>query len=279
MIGRLFEFLITVMLAPDGGGGGGNPEVPGAEPPPAEQPPADGNDPFKGWWASQLPDETREKHRDRLLALKDRGLGDVMDDYFGARESLERAIVPPGKGAKPEEVKAFLKKMDIPETPEGYNFKPEALDGSGEETKKFAGDFAQAVHKMGLTRKQGAQVFAEIAVLEKTGIARMQAAQKAIAESFDQRLAGHLGGDGEKAKEAKEYFKRFIVSLRDKDLAAELKSTGILYSPRFAAAMAAYHRAASEEPQSPGSGRPGHQKSGGGLGYSDQWKQAYGEAK
>lgn len=76
-------------------------------------------------------------------------------------EQLAKAIIPPGKDAKPEEIKAFNEKMGIGSIPEDYiaEFKvpkdlPENLPYDGERAKSFA----QLAVEAKLTKAQAAAV-------------------------------------------------------------------------------------------------------------------------
>ncbi len=74
-------------------------------------------------------------------------------------EQLAKAIVPPGKDAKPEELQAFREKMGIPAAPDDYDFKapdklPEDLPYDGER----AAAFKAKAHELGLSKTQAAAV-------------------------------------------------------------------------------------------------------------------------
>jgi hypothetical protein len=234
-----------------------------------------GDDPWKGTWISQLPDETRQKHKDRLTELKGKRLSDVLDEFFTAKQTLNRAVVFPQKGSAPEEVQKFLKVMGIPQKPEEYGLKPEIL-GPGEEVKTFVQNLAARMHRNGLTRKQGAQMFAEIASMVKAGISQQEAARKTMIESFDSRVEEFLGKDSAKAEDTRNYFKRFLVSLKDRKLVKDMDESGILYNPRFVAALAGYHKENTSEPPLVAGGRGGAESGRGTLAKSDDFIERYG---
>jgi hypothetical protein len=230
-------------------------------------------EPWKGWWASQVNKDVRDKHHEKLLALKEKQLGDVIDDYFTSKNSLIRAIIPPGENPSPEERKAFLKRMGIPETPEGYGLKPELIE---DEDGSFTKNLAQRLHRMGLTRKQGAQVFSEYSALMKAGKNRLEQINQDYAATFEPRLTEYLGGEA-KAKDTTEWFKRFVVSMKDKDLAKELADSGIMYSPRFVAAIATYHRANTQDPPLGMGSSSGKQERTARLQKSESFEAVYGK--
>jgi hypothetical protein len=237
----------------------------------------DPDDPWKGTWVKQISRELQEKYKDHLETLKGKHFSDIIDECFTAQQTLKKAVVFPQKGASAEEVRRFLKTMNIPLEPDGYGLKPELL-GEGEETKAFTQNLAQRMHRMGLTKKQGAQMFAEIASLAKAGAAQQQAVRKNLSETFDSRLEAYLGKDTAKAQETLNFFKRFFVSLNDRKLVKELDDAGMLFSPRFVAAMAAYHRENAAEPPLAAGGRGGSTpQSNEGLTKTDAFTEQYGQ--
>jgi hypothetical protein len=248
--------------------------VPPPETPPAAAAPPEGND-AAGSWLSQLSQEAREKYKGALEGLKGKKLSEVMEDYFSAKGALNRAIVLPGGNAGAEEIKAFLQKMDIPETPEGYGLKGELL-AAGEDAAALAKEIAGRFASLGLTRKQGAGVYAELTALVKSGQAAAAESRKEMEDGFEARLEEEAGTP-RKAKEDLAAYKRFLVSLKNKALVKDIIDSGIAYNPRFVRAMAAYYRETSAEPPFiPGqAGGPGEAKAGM-FTYSDEMKKRYG---
>jgi hypothetical protein len=254
------------LLAADGGGSGGGgapppapqseatpPATPAQPPAPPEQaPPApegDVGEEWKGWWAAQLPKETREKHKDAMLELKGKALSEVFDDYFSGRTKLQNAVVFPGQDATPEEIDSFLKRMDIPKTAEEYGLDPKLINSADtDEAKKAAAKgLADYFKSIGLTKNQAKGMYQQyVAVIEsisKAGTMR----QKALADTFEERLLKEAGND-QAATETKEYFKRALIALGDKQLVQELNQSGILYSTAFVRGLADIWKAGNQEP-------------------------------
>lgn len=250
-------------------------QAPAATPQPQEH---NEGDPYAGWWASQLPKDMREgPHKDAILALKGKGIGDVLGEYFTSKTTLDRAIVPPGKDAKPEEVKAFLAKMDIPEAPDGYGFDPKSVeDADG----KFTESAAKELHALGLTKKQGQGVFNLLSNLVKAGNQYKSDAAQQDAAGFEERLSAAVG---EKAKETTEYYKQYLITMAGgskeagKAFIQKLKDKGLFYDVDFVVNAAAYHKAhTAEAPYI-----EGHNGGKGGtgkrlMGHSDQFESQYG---
>jgi hypothetical protein len=259
------------------------PTQPGPPPPPENAPPAgegEIGEEWKGWWAAQLQKETREKHKDSLLALKGKTIGDVFDDYFDGKARLQNAVVFPGKDAPPEEIEAFLKRMDIPKTADEYGLDPKAIlspdtdEVKAEAAKGLAGFFKS----IGLTRNQAKNVYEQYAGIVK-GISEAGAArQKALADTFEERMLKEAGGDEKAATETKEYYKRALIALGDKQLVQELSQSGMMYSTAFARGLADIWKAGNQEPPIvQGSGGNGETKDA--LPKGDEFNKRYGSRR
>jgi hypothetical protein len=255
---------MAFFLAADGAGAGSG-DVPPATLSPAAAPPADpppparGDTPpagdgeigeeWRGWWGAQLTKETREKHKDALLQLKGKAIGEVLDDYFGGRTKLEKAVIFPGKDAAPEEIDAFLKRMDIPKTAEEYGLDPKAIPSpdtdevKAEAAKTLAGFFKT----IGLTRNQAKQIYNRYAGIVKSVSEAGSARLKTLSDTFEERLLKETG-DEKAATEIKEYYKRALIALGDKQLVQELVQSGMMYSPAFVRGLADIWKAGNQEP-------------------------------
>jgi hypothetical protein len=286
---------LMLCLAADGGGEGGGGDPPPAADPPAAAPPAGGDPPagaeagpeeagdeWQGWWAGQLAKETREKHRDGLLALKGKQLGEVFDEYFDSGRKLKDAVVFPAKDAPKEEVEAFLKRMDIPLSEDGYGLDPKLLPPSWEKSDRdnAAKVLAQVFRKNGLTKAQGGAMFAAFSGFEQSRVKRLAGGMKYMADSFEERLLKDSGGDGKAAAETKEWFKRSMIALGDKGLAKELADSGMLYSTALVRAFADIWKAGNTDAPLPrgaqgGSGAPAKDA----LPKGDEFNRAYGHRR
>jgi hypothetical protein len=257
---------MLLFLAADTGGGGGTPpaEAPPAAPP-AAPPPAEAAPPatppgappqeeeldaeWKGWWAGQLSKETREKHRDSLLEMKGKPLAEVFDDFFANRTKLQKAVVFPGKDAPPEEIESFLKRMDIPKTAEEYGLDPKLIPRADPDEKKAAAvkGLADFFRNIGLTKNQANQMYQQYTAIIKSANEAGAVRQKALAETFEERLLKD-SGDEKAAAETKEYFKRALIALGDKQLVQELHQSGLIYSTALVRGLADIWKAGNQEP-------------------------------
>jgi hypothetical protein len=246
-------------LAADGAGSGSGGAPPAPQPPADPPPAAPGGTPpagdgeigeeWKGWWGAQLTKETREKHKEALLQLKGKQIGEVLDDYFGSQTKLQNAVTFPGKDAAPEEVEAFLKRMDIPNTADEYGLDPKAIPSpdtdevKAEAVKGLAGFFKS----IGLTRNQAKQMYERytgiVKSISEAGATRL----KDLSDTFEERLRKEAG-DEKAATETKEYYKRALIALGDKQLVQELAQSGMMYSTAFVRGLADIWKAGNQEP-------------------------------
>jgi len=209
--------------------------------------------------------------------LKGKQLGEIFDEYFSNRTRLQNAVVFPGKGATPEEVDTFLKRMDIPKTSAEYGIEAKMIPGPDtEETKAAAAQgLADFFRSIGLTKNQAKQMFGQYVGIIKNVSEAGAARQKTLADSFEERLQKDIG-DEKTATETKEYFKRALIALGDKNLVAELNQSGMLYSTAFVRGLADIWKAGNQEPPIP-QASPGREESKkDALPKGDQFRQAYG---
>ena len=278
-------------MAPDGGGGGNPPpatqptqepaQQPATQPTNAEQPATatdDVGEEFKGWWGAQLTKETREKHKDALLELKGKPLGEVFDDFFSNRSKLQNAVVFPGKDATPEEIDAFLKQMDIPKTAEEYGIDPKLIPSADTDEAKAtaAKGLADFFKSIGLTKNQSKKMFEQYVGIVKGASEAGANRQKALADTFEERLQKDLG-DEKAAAETKEYFKRALIALGDKNLVQELSQSGMLYSTAFVRGLADIFKAGNQEPPIPQAAPGKDETKKDALPKSGQFKDRYGK--
>jgi len=207
-------------------------------------------------------------------------MGEVLDDYFSGKTKLKDAIILPGKDAKPEDIDAFLKRMDIPKTADEYKLDGKLIPGNDtDETKATAAKgLADLFKTLGLTKGQATKMYEQYVGLVKGANEAQATKQKALADSFEERLLKDLG-DEKTATETKEYFKRALIALGDKDLVKELSDSGMLYSSKFVRGMADIFKAGNKEPPIPQAGPGREEPKKDALPKSDQFQKQYGGKK
>jgi hypothetical protein len=292
----MFDLLKKTMflMAEDAGGAPGG-AAPAATPPsdttPAPEPaanvsnvPAANVEPDKApelpKFSSQLNPKKRESEDYKKYLYKHQHLDDVADDYVALNKRLEKAIEIPGKDAKPEDVKAFFKKLGVPEAEDGYELPMNGLD------EKIAGPVAEQMRKefmkSGMTKTQAKNMWNFMIKNYTVGTQLLQDRKDQQAQTFDARMAAKLEAshpvkaerDGA-MQEAVNLFKQHISRT---GLGKVYKDSGLIYNPDFVLAIA------KEEKSRSGSsyveGKPGvsGQKPIGAFGdnYSEDFKKLAG---
>jgi hypothetical protein len=107
-----------------------------------------------------------------------KNIGKSYQEMVKFRGADEKSLVKlPGEKATPEEIKAFHQRLGTPETPEGYEFK--APDGTPALNENMVNNFRGVFHELGLSGKQGSELFGKYIEYEKQLTSEYQAAQKA----------------------------------------------------------------------------------------------------
>jgi len=207
-------------------------------------------------------------------------MGEVLDEFFSNRAKLQNAVVFPSKDATPEEIDSFLKRMDIPKTAEEYGIEAKLIPGSDTAEAKAAAakELADFFKSIGLTKNQSKKMFEQYVGIIKGASEAGANRQKALADTFDERLLKDLG-DEKNATETKEYFKRALIALGDKQLVQELNQSGMLYSTAFVQGLADIWKAGNQEPPIPqaGASKPEDKKDA--LPKSEQFNSRYGDRR
>ena len=163
-----------------------------------------------GDWRAGIKDEKLRDHAGRFTTVEDLAKG-----HLDLRSQLSKAIVPPGKDAKPEAVASYRKAMGIPEEPDGYELPaPAEGDDLTEDMKAYQSMWRDRVHQLNIpseTAKALAQMVADDTAkqLEAETVADKQFADKA-----EDELKQKWGdADYERNTEAS---KRAILTLADR---------------------------------------------------------------
>lgn len=261
------------------GDGGGNP-APAPEAQATAAPPAQPAGATRPKWMDQLP-----KGRQVPEAWYTH---DTLDKFVGHAEALEkkateaearlgRSVVFPTKDSTPEEVRAFLAKMDIPEAPDGYGLDPALL--KAKDGDQLAKAFGAQAHKAGMTKAQAAMMFQFLAGLGEMGSKAQEEAAKGRAEAFKAELLKSHDGDEAKAKTTLRLFESFAAKrIADPETLKALQTTGMLQNARFVQAIAKVEELFADPAFIEGRGNNKPAPAGlFGSDYSDQWRQQYGK--
>lgn len=250
----MLRFLARRFYDPNDGGGGAQPSpTTPAEPAPAAPgtaPPAQtAADPAPAGTAAR-PKLFDQLPKGRAVAEKFYAY-DSLDKLMGALESaderLSRAIVRPGKDAKPEEIQAFLDGADIPPNPDGYDL---TADGLGiPDADKFLSAFKAKLHEAGASRPVAKAMFELFTGMAKAGQASQEAALKARDENFKQGFLAIYGGDEAKAQTGVLLAEKFAKRLGSKEAVKDLAELGAFRKASIVKAFADIEDRAFSDPQ------------------------------
>lgn len=239
MLRKMFDSLLILMSPDDGGAGGDPPADPPAGEPPSDPPEGEPGKVQKGMtenmptYATQLSPEFRETHKEALEAYgKDHKVTDALTELMenktsltAAKEQLSRAIVKPKKGDEAD-LKRFMKDMDIPETPAGYELE------KGEAPDNIHALFQEEALKTGLTQTQAQRQWALFNTISKQGKNILDDANKQLKDTFNARMNEAAGGE-EKSSEAINLATKYLVRFGDEAILNDLKTSGMLFNTKY----------------------------------------------
>jgi hypothetical protein len=271
---------IRQFFAPDDGAPGGADPAP-VQPAPAAAPEAAPAAPVQAStaaparpkWMDQLPKGRAIPEAYNSLDTLDKLIAHAEE----ADERLSRAIVRPGKDAKPEDIKDFLEKQGIPMKPEDYALKADAIKVPNAD--KFVEGLAAALHKKGLSKDQATGVYEIITGILKAGETAQVQASQAQDEAFKTGFLALYGGDEAKANTGIKLAENFMAKrLGSKEAIQALAARGALKDPAVVQAFANLEERVFTDPKfivGKGGGKPAPAGQFGND-YSDAFNQAYG---
>lgn len=193
---------------------------------PAAQPEAKPEFKAPAYFSQFNPDKRGSEDYAKYLADK-ATITDVADAYVALAKNADKSLAIPGPEATREEQIAFLGKLGVPETADGYEIADEA------QKKMLAPEF----HKMGLTKGQAKGVTAMFNNLAKAGNDMLAGAKQSRIDSFDARLDAALAksypNKAERTEAAKETMALFQRSIQRTGLGKSFEAAGQIYDADF----------------------------------------------
>lgn len=186
----------------------------------------------------------------RKLADSSTDLNHFAQRTLEMRQKLSSAILRPGKNAKPEEVAAYRKALEIPEEPSGYEFPdlPEGMELT-DEVKLSRDVWGQRFHELGIP----APAAKELARLVNEDAAEYQKMQVEADKKFAADAEADLKKEwpGEEYAKNREFVNRAVAQFGGDDLddlrQLELKNGRFLFDdPRMMKLMARVGREMDE---------------------------------
>ncbi len=307
----MMRLRLLAMLAPDGGDGGGDgssgepapaggdstPPAPGDPAPGNPTPPAAGGD--KGTtdigdlagkanetplpkWSSQLPPEKRESEAYRKHLYGHQSLEELSDAYVSLAEKQGRSLELPGKDATPDQIKAFLGKLGLPEDEAGYDL-PNRHNDQSAIYKELENGMRKQFYRNGLTKRQATAMWEMIADGYSQSGQYIEAIRANKVQTFDARLGAALKDtypvQAERDNAARETMTLFAQHVQRTGLGKAYKDSGLLYDPSFVMAIAQDEKARGGSPIVQGGSGPAKAENHGafGVNYSKDFLDAYGK--
>ena len=143
-------------------------------------------------WQMALPKEARENPNVSKYKTSD----DLVKGHLSAVERVGKSIIIPDEKATPEEKRAYLTKLGVPEKPEDYQLKtPENLHPSVKSKPEAEKGFRVFAAKHNLTKEQAAAIYPEFMTMASQTQERAEAAAKERSVAAQTELKGKWGGD------------------------------------------------------------------------------------
>ncbi len=173
--------------------------TPAPSPAPSPTPAPIAAPPQADWRAALKTDEAKE------FAKNSADVDHLVNRALDMRRQLSTAIIKPGKDAKPEQVAAYRKAMDIPDDPKGYGIaKPEHYTDEvfqSEAVQSRIGAIAKIAHDHGVPRGAMKGIIDEYFKMEAGVLASQVEADTRFAAETDAQLKKEWGADYDKNKE------------------------------------------------------------------------------
>lgn len=219
---------------------------------------------------SQLSKENQQKHQAFLSeAYGGKTLNDVVDDLADYHRIKGRAVIVPNENSSTEERAQFLRAIGVPETEDGYD-----LPDPDERNKDFHESFRRIAREASLTKQQAKTLYDAIMKVANSEMESLRKRVKDLEKSFPERIRKQAGPETDRKIQA---YKKFLRRLSDKQVLQDLETSGVLYSEKFALALADVEERLTDMPYIPGVERK-EQPSTPILGYGEEFKKRYGGA-
>lgn len=144
-------------------------------------------------WRDSFTDPELRKHAERFTTPEE-----LAKAHRGMRDQLAKAIVPPGKDAKPEEIAAYRKAIGVPEKPEEYKFATPAGREPTDGDKAFQGTMAKLFHGANISAEQAEKLNAGWNEYVDATMKAEAAADAKFAETATAELKAKWGADYDK---------------------------------------------------------------------------------
>lgn len=175
-----------------------------------------------GWLAG-----VKQDYRDSVKGFKTPT--DLVTDYLETKSKLENAVFLPGEDADEQERVAFLSKLGVPETKDGYELQqPQDLPKGMEYDRETETWFRDKAHELGLSKNQAEQLYAEFNDRQVKAFTTTQAERERKRKETEEALREQYG---DKYDTNMELARRAVRQLGTDDFDAMLERTGLTNDP------------------------------------------------
>lgn len=289
----LFRRLPLVMLSPDEGGGAGgsvsaaaasqassgagqeNTQADASEATAAQETAPDAKDGTPAWF-SQLKKENREKYRS---LSRHRTLDELADAALRAEDADKATLRIPGKDAGKEEIREYLDKIGVPQSPDGYQF-PRAKDEDSGFKASVEKTLREVCFRNALSGKQAQAVYGMamgmIDTIEGAVARQIQAREDSFDASFEDLFRKDYPDKAKRKAAMTAAMNGVTALLNETGIGKAMRACGAVYDPGIMKALGEYASRRNGSFTS-GSQTPGTGRHGGFASYGKAFSDAYGK--
>lgn len=285
----LFRHLPLVMFSPDEGGGtGGGVSAAAAEGASQassgagqENTQADASEATAAQetapaWFSQLKKENREKYR---ALSRHRTLDELADAALRAEDADKATLRIPGKDAGKEEIREYLDKIGVPQSPDGYQF-PRAKDEDSGFKASVEKTLREVCFRNALSGKQAQAVYGMamgmIDTIEGAVAKQIQAREDSFDASFEELFRKDYPDKAKRKAAMTAAMNGVTALLNETGIGKAMRACGAVYDPGIMKALGEYASRRNGSFTS-GSQTPGTGRRGGFASYGKAFSDAYGK--
>lgn len=195
---------------------------------------------------SQLDKETATNTdvMDRVKGFK--SVSDLAKGYADLSRKADNALQIPTKDSSVDEIKAYFKKLGVPDDAEGYNL--EDGDYEAESIRELKENFRkQVLYRNGLTKHQGEAVWNACREMLKAerdaNVKAFEEARKSFGERHDALLRQQYPVEADRKAAMNEDMDLVAEFFADTGLGQTFKQLGLVYNPDVIHRLAQYHKA------------------------------------
>lgn len=227
-------------------------------------------------WFSQLKKENREKYR---ALSRHRTLDELADAALRAEDADKATLRIPGKDAGKEEIREYLDKIGVPQSPDGYQF-PRAKDEDSGFKASVEKTLREVCFRSALSGKQAQAVYGMamgmIDTIEGAVAKQIQAREDSFDASFEELFRKDYPDKAKRKAAMTAAMNGVTALLNETGIGKAMRACGAVYDPGIMKALGEYASRRNGSFTS-GSQTPGTGRRGGFASYGKAFSDAYGK--